>query len=196
MALIDFSPTPPTPLTQDIPWSEPSTHHLRVEVVTDGRRLIGVTQHATLVRLVDMLKLADDTALPLTDVEVAPLDGSTNARQHLRQAHIHSRAIAFAIPHEVTPPPAATVKRYEYVEKRRWRVSVLLAGFVVTGYFHLSPAADPANASLFWNAGFVPLTDAEAVYLAHPTTTWKADVIVVNTGKAEAYCPESALASE
>jgi hypothetical protein len=40
------------------------------------------------------------------------------------------------------------------------------------------------------------LTEAEAVYLADPSTTWKADVIVVNAGKVEAYCPEAALASE
>jgi hypothetical protein len=165
-------------------------------VVTHDRRLLGVTQHATLVRLVDMLKLADDLALPLTDVEVTPLDGSTSARQHWRMAHIHTRAIAFAIPHEVAPPPPAAVTRYEYVEKRRWRISALLPGFTVTGFFHLPPAADPANASLFWNAGFVPLTEAEAVYLADPSTTWKADVIVVNAGKVEAYCPEAALASE
>ncbi len=195
MAQLDFSP-PLIPLTQETPWVEPPTHHLQVEVVTDDRRLLGVTQHATLVRLVDMLKLADDLTLPLTDVEVTPLDGSVSARQHLQTAHIHSRAIAFAIPHEVAPPPGATVKRYEYVEKRRWRVSALLPGFTVTGFFHLAPGADPANASLFWNAGFVPLTEAEAVYLADPSTTWKADVIVVNASKVEAYCPEAALASE
>jgi hypothetical protein len=128
-----------------------------------------------------MLSLADDVALPLTDVDITPLDGATNAGQHWRQVHIHRRAIAFAIPHEMAPPPAAATKRYEYVEKRRWRVSALLPRFAVTGSFHLPPAAEPTNASLFWNAGFVPLTDAEAVYLPDPTITWKADVIVVST---------------
>jgi len=67
---------------------------------------------------------------------------------------------------------------------------------MVTGYFHLSLAADPDNASLFWNAGFVPLTDAEAVYLPDPAITWKAPVIIVNTARAEAYCPAAALAEE
>jgi hypothetical protein len=196
MAQIDFPPTPHAPLTQDTTWTEPAAHHLRVEVVTDDRRLVGLAHHATLVRLVDMLRLADDVALPLTDVEITPLDGSASAGQHWRQAHIHRRAIVFAIPNEVAPPPAAATKPYEYVEKRRWRVSALLPGFVVTGYFHLPPATEPTNASLFWNAGFLPLTDAEAVYLPDPTITWKADVIVVNTSKVEAYCPEAALASE
>jgi hypothetical protein len=67
---------------------------------------------------------------------------------------------------------------------------------MVTGHFHLSPAADPANASLFWNAGFVPLTDAEAVYLPDPGTTWKAAVIIVNAARVEAYCPAAPLAGE
>jgi hypothetical protein len=75
-------------------------------------------------------------------------------------------------------------------------VSVLLPRFMVTGCFHLAPAADPANASLFWNTGFVPLTDAEAVFLPDPATTWKAAVIIVNTARAEAYCPPAALAAE
>lgn len=42
----------------------------------------------------------------------------------------------------------------------------------------------------------MPLTDAEAVFLPDPTTTWKAAVIIVNTARAEAYCPPASLAAE
>jgi hypothetical protein len=168
---------------------------MRLEVVTDSRRLVGVVQHMTAVRPVDLLNGTDEP-LALTDIEVTPLERQADPPHRWPQAHIHRRAIAFAIPHEVAPPPAAVAGRLEYVEKRRWRVSALLPGFIVTGHFHLPPVADPANASLFWNAGFVPLTDAEAVYLPDPATTWKAPVIIVNTARVEAYCPEATLANE
>ena len=197
MAQLDLSQPPQDSVApQDTGWAKLPTHSLQVEVITDGRRLIGTAAHGTLTRLVDMLRLADDIALPLTDVEVTPLDGRNKAPQRWPQANVHRRAIVFAIPHEVAAAPAAAVKRLEYIEKRRWAVSALLPGFLVTGYYHLPPAADPANTSLFWNAGFVPLTDAEAVYLNKPSITWKAEVIVVNTACVEAYCPAAALADE
>ncbi len=198
MAQLDFS-LPPHVSTapQETAWTEPgSTRHLlRLEVVTDSRRLVGVVQHMAAVRPVDLLNGTDEP-LALTDIEVTPLDGQAQSPQRWPQAHIRKQAIAFIIPHEVAPPAAAPRRPLEYVEKRRWRVSVLLPRFVVTGCFHLAPAADPANASLFWNAGFVPLTDAEAVYLPDPSTTWKAAVIIVNTVRAEAYCPPASLAAE
>ena len=174
-----------------------STRHLlRLEVVTDSRRLVGVVQHMTAVRPVDLLNGTDEP-LALTDIEVTPLEGQADAPHRWPQTHIRKQAIAFVIPHEAARPAAAIDRRpLEYVEKRPWRVSVLLPRFMVTGCFHLAPAADPANAYLFWNAGFAPLTDAEAVYLPHPATTWKAAVIIVNTARAEAYCPPASLVDE
>jgi len=183
---------------QETAWAEPVSprHLLRLEVVTDSRRIVGVAQHQTVVRPVDLLNWTAE-ALALADIEVTPLDGQAQAPHRWPQAHVAKQTIAMVIPHEVAPPAAAANRRpLEYVEKRRWRVSVLLPRFMVTGYFHLSPAADPANASLFWNAGFVPLTDAEAVYLPDPTITWKAGAIIVNAARVEAYCPEAALANE
>jgi len=171
-------------------------HLLRLEVVTDSRRIVGVAQHAIAVRPVDLLNGFAEP-LALTDIEVTPLEGQATAPQRWPQAHVSKRAIALIIPHEVAPPAAAVSGRpMEYVEKRRWRVSALLPRFLVTGYFHLPLAADPANASLFWNAGFVPLTDAEAVFLPDPGTTWKASVIIVNTARVEAYCPAAPLAGD
>jgi len=199
MAQLDFSPPPRAPVApQETAWPEPgSTRHLlRLEVVTDSRRLVGVVQHLTAVRPVDLLNGTDEP-LSLADIEVTPLEGRAEAPQRWPHAYIRKQAIALVIPHEVTPPAAAVNRRpLEYVEKRRWRVSALLPRFMVTGYFHLSPAADPANASLFWNAGFVPLTDAEAVYLPDPAMTWKAAVIIVNSARAEAYCPAAPLTDE
>jgi hypothetical protein len=165
---------------------------LRLEVVTDSRRIVGVAQHPTVVRLVDLLNWTAE-ALALADVEVTPLEGQAAASHRWPQAHVAKQAIALVIPHEVAPPAAAARRPLEHVEKRRWRVSVLLPRFRVTGNFHLSPAADPTNASLFWNTGFVPLTEAEAVYLPDPGRTWKAAVIIVNAARVEAYCPAAPL---
>jgi hypothetical protein len=199
MAQLDFSPPPHAPTApQETAWTEPGStrHPLRLEVVTDSRRLVGVVQHHTAVRPVDMLNGTDEP-LALADIEVTPLEGQAEAPQRWPRAHIRKQAIALIIPHEVAPPAAAIARRpLEYVEKRLWRVSVLLPRFMVTGCFHLPPAADPVNASLFWNAGFVPLTDAEAVFLPDPTTTWKSAVIIVNAARVEAYCPPAALADE
>jgi hypothetical protein len=198
MAQLDFSTPPHTPVTPlETAWQEPGAtrHLLRLEVVTDSRRLVGVVQHMTPVRPVDLLNGTDEP-LCLADIEVTPLEGQTDAPQRWPQAYVRKQATAFIIPHEVAPATAAARRPLEYVEKKRWRVSVLLPRFVVTGCFHLPAAADPVNASLFWNAGFVPLTDAEAIYLPDPATTWKASVIIVNTARAEAYCPPASLAVE
>jgi len=195
----DFSQQPNTHAAlQETAWEEPVSprHLLRLEVVTESRRIVGVAQHQTVVRPVDLLNWTAE-ALALADIEATPLEGRAEAPQRWPQAHVAKQAIALVIPHEVAPPAAASTRRpLEYVEKRRWRVSVLLPRFLVTGYFHLSPAADPANASLFWNAGFVPLTDAEAIYLPDPATTWKAAVIIVNSARVEAYCPAAPLVNE
>jgi len=197
MAQLDFSHPPPAATLQETSWTEPtSPRHLRLEVVTDNRRIVGVAHHATIVRPVDMLNWTTE-ALALADIEVWPLESQAQAPHRWPQAHVSKHTIVLVIPQEVAPPGAGANSRpLEYVEKRRWRVSVLLPRFTVTGYFHLSQAADPGNASLFWNAGFVPLTDAEAVYLPDPATTWNAPVIIVNSTRVEAYCPAAALADE
>ena len=199
MAQFEFLPSSPAPAApQETAWTEPGSTHrqLHLEVVTDSRRLVGAAQYPAVGRLADLLNLTDEP-LALTDVEVTCLERQTEAPRRWPQAHVAKRAIGLVIPHEVALPEAATAGRpLEYVEKRPWRVSALLPRFMVTGCIHLAPAADPANPSLFWNAGFVPLTDAEAVYLPDPSTTWKAAVIIVNTARAEAYCPPTALAAE
>ena len=198
MAQLDFSQPPPAAALQDTAWTEPVSprHLLRLEVVTDTCRIVGVAHHATIVRPVDMLNWTTE-ALALADIEVRPLESQARAPHRWPQAHVSKQTIVLVIPQEVAPPGAGADSRpFDYVEKRRWRVSVLLPRFMVTGYFHLSPAADPGNASLFWNAGFVPLTDAEAVYLPDPATTWKAPVIIVNSARAEAYCPAAPLADD
>jgi hypothetical protein len=198
MAQIDFSPPPHAPVTPpETARAETGSarHLMRLEVVTDSRRLVGVVQHLTAVRPVDLLNGTDEP-LCLADIEVTYLEGRAEVPQRWPQAYIRKQTIALVIPHEVAPPTAGPRRPLEYVEKKRWRVSVLLPRFVVTGCLHLPPAADPANASLFWNAGFVPLTEAEAVYLPDPSTTWKAPVLIVNTARAEAYCPPASLAAE
>ena len=195
----DFSPPPDTHTTpRETAWAEPASprHLLRLEVVTNSHRVIGVAQHQTVVRPVDLLNWTAD-ALTLADVEMTTLEGQTESPRRWPQAHIRKQAITLVIPHEVAPPtPTAGGRMLEYVEKRRWRVSILLPCLMVTGYFHLAAAADPANSSLFWSAGFVPLTDAQAVYLPNPTTTWKAAVIIVNAARADAYCPAAPLVNE
>lgn len=170
---------------------------LRLEVVTDGHRIIGVTQRPLVSRLLDLLSWTDEPALALTDVEVTPLEAQEEASHRWPQAYIYKPAIAFVIPHEEDRDATAVPKRsLEYVEKRPWPVSALLPRFMVTGYLHLPTAADPANPSLFWKAGFVALTNAKAVFLPDPTTIWEAPILIVNTARAEAYCPTPALADE
>jgi hypothetical protein len=169
---------------------------MRLEIVTDTRRIVGLAHHATAVRPVDMLNWTPE-ALALSDIEMWPLEGQARAAPRFPQAHISKQSIVFVVPQEVTPPGAAANRRpLEYIEKRRWRVSALVPRFIVTGYFHLPPAADPANASLFWNATFVPLTEAEAIYLPDPATTWNVPIIIVNSARVEAYCPPAPLADE
>ena len=193
----DFLQPPEAPITpQGTAWSDPvSPRHLRLEVVTDGRRLVGIVQQPTAARLVDLLNWTEEAALALADVEITPLELHGEAAHRSPLAHVRKQAIAFTIPRE-EGPVAVNRRPLEYVEKRPWRVSALLARFLVSGYLHLPPAADPANASLFWNAGFVALTDAEAVFLPNPATTWKAAVIIVNSARAEAYCPPATPAGE
>jgi hypothetical protein len=170
---------------------------LRLEVVTDGHRIVGVTQRPVIARLLDLLNRTEESALALTDVEVAPLEAQGEASYGWPQAYVYKPAIAFVIPHEEERDAVAIPRRsLEYVEKRPWPVSTLLPRFMVTGYIHLPPAVDPANPSLFWKAGFVALTSATAVFLPDPTTTWKVPVLIVNTARAEAYCPTPALADE
>jgi hypothetical protein len=170
---------------------------LRLEVVTDGHRIIGVTQRPLVARLLDLLSWTDEPALALADVEVTPLEAQEEASHGWPQAYIYKQAIAFVIPHEEERDAAANPKRsLEYVEKRPWPVSALLPRFMVTGYIHLPTAVDPANPSLFWKAGFVALTNAKAVFLPDPTTTWEAPILIVNTARAEAYCPTPAPADE
>jgi len=197
MAQLDFSQPPLATGLQETALTDSAPRHLlRLEVVTDTRRIVGAAHHPTVVRAVDMLNWTTE-ALALADIEVWQLEGQARAPRHWPQAHVSKQSIVLVIPQEVAPPaPGANRRPLEHVEKRRWPVSVLLPRFIVTGYFHLSPAADPTNASLFWNAGFVPLTEAEAVYLPDPATTWKAPVIIVNTATVEAYCPAAALADE
>ena len=200
MAQPDPSQPPHIPTA---PWDTGPTERaslgrvLRLEVVTDGHRIVGVTQRPTIARLVDLLNSTQEPALALADVEVAPLEAQGEAPHCWPQAYIYKQAIAFVIPLEEERDAVATSRRpLEYVEKRPWPVSVLLPRFMVTGYIHLLPAADPANASLFRNSGFVPLTSATAVFLPDPATTWKAPILIVNTARAEAYCPTPALADE
>jgi hypothetical protein len=198
MAELDFSQPPLATGLQETAWTEsgPPRHLLRLEVVTDTRRIVGVAHHPTVVRAVDMLNCTAEP-LALADIEVWPLESQSSPSRRWPQAHVSKQSIVLVIPQEVAPPAAGANGRVlEHVEKRGWPVSVLLPRFTVTGYFHLSPAADPANASLFWNAGFVPLTEAEAVYLPDAVTTWKAPVIVVNSARVEAYCPAAPLADE
>jgi len=197
MAQLDLSQPRPAAALEETAWTETAAaRHLRLEVVTDTRRIVGVAHHATIVRPVDMLNWTTEP-LALADIEVWPLESQARSPHRWPQAYVSKQTITLVIPQEVAPPGAgANGRPLEYVEKRRWGVSVLLPRFMVTGYFHLSPAADPGNASLFWNAGFVPLTDAEAVYLPDPAMTWKAAVIIVNSARAEAYCPAAPLTDE
>jgi hypothetical protein len=197
MAQPDLSQPPHTPTA---PWdtgqTELASHGrvVRLEVVTDGHRIVGVTQRPVVARLLDLLSWTEEPALALVDVGVAPLEAQGEALHSWPLAYVYKPAIAFVIPHEEEQDAAAVPKRsLEYVEKRPWPVSALLPRFMVTGYIHLPPGVDPANPSLFWKAGFMALTDATAVFLPDPTTTWKAPTLIVNTARAEAYCPAPAL---
>jgi len=193
MAQIDLSQPPPIPSTS---WDTGQTENgslgrvLRLEVVTDGHRIVGVTQRPLVARLLDMLSWTDEPALALVDVEVTPLEAKKKASHGWPQAYIYKQAIAFVIPHEEERDAAAVPKRsLEYVEKRPWPISALLPRFMVTGCIHLPPAADPANPSLFWKAGFVALTNAKVIFRPDPNTVWEAPILIVNTARAEAYCP-------
>jgi hypothetical protein len=140
--------------------------------VTNGHRIIGVAQHPTVVRPVDLLNWTAD-ALTLADVEMTTLEGQTEAPHRWPQAHVRKQAIALVIPHEVAPPtPTAGRRMLEYVEKRGR--SDPLPCLMVTGHFH-QPAPPISPTPRLPERRLVPHR-RRAVY---PTTTRLAAVIIV-----------------
>ena len=111
-------------------------------------------------------------------------------------AQIRREAVILAIPHEPRLPAAEVQPPLEYVAKEPHRVSLVLPAFAVVGDLHLAKEVDINTASPMRGSDFVPLTDAEATYLPHPTLAWRAAVIIVNVAKAEVCCPSADLSPQ
>lgn len=176
---------------------EPSRALLRVELITDGFRMVGSLEiHRAGGRLVDFLNFGGEPVFVLHDAEVTGLERESDKTSHWPIAQVRREAIALAISREHGPPAAEPEQPLEYVAKEPHRVSFLLPAFAVVGDLHLAKEVDINAASPIRGSDFVPLTDAEATYLPHPTLVWRAAVIIVNVAKVEVCCPSADLSPQ
>jgi hypothetical protein len=161
----------------------------QAELITERFCLLGrldvAPGHA---RLVDLLNLRAEPVVVLHDVEAKRLESGSDKVLSWPAAQVRREAIVLAIPHERRAPASEPERPLEYVAKVPHRVSFLLPGFAVVGNFHLAREADIDVASPIRGSDFVPLTEAEAVYLPDPALVWRAAVIIVNVAKAEVCC--------
>lgn len=161
----------------------------QAELITEGFCMLGrLDLPSTQGRFVDLLNFRDEPVIVLHDVEARRLGPESDKVFNWPMAQIRRDAIILAIPHERRPPAAEAQPPIEYVVKVPHRVSFLLSAFAVVGNLHLAKEADINVASPIRGSDFVPLTDAEAIYLPDPTLVWRAAVIGVNVAKAEVCC--------
>jgi hypothetical protein len=161
----------------------------QAELITERFCMLGRLDLAPgQARLVDLLNLRAEPVIVLHDVEAKRLAPRSDKVFNWPVAQVRREAIILAIPHDRRLPASQTERPLEYVAKVPHRVSFLLPAFAVVGSFHLAKEADIDVASPIRGSGFVPLTDAEAVYLPDPTLVWRAAVIIVNAAKAEVCC--------
>lgn len=184
-------------LQQPAAVEEPSRALLRVELITDGFRMVGSLEiHRAGGRLVDFLNFGGEPVLALHDAQVTGLERESDETSHWPVAQVRMQAIALAISHEDGPPAAEPQQPMEYVAKEPRRVSFLLPAFSVVGDLHLAKEVDINAASPIRGSDFVPLTDAEATYLPDPTVVWKEPLIIVNLAKVEVCCPSADLSPQ
>ncbi|KPJ50577.1 MAG: hypothetical protein AMJ38_01635 [Dehalococcoidia bacterium DG_22] len=170
---------------------------LRLELITDGFHMVGSMElHRAGGRLVDFLNFSGEPVLVLHDAEVKALERESDKASHWPMAQIRREAIILAIPREDRPQAAEMQQPLEYAPREPRRVSFILPAFAVVGDLHLAKEVDINAASPIRGSDFVPLTDAEATYLPHPTLVWRAAVIVVNVAKAEVCCPAADLSPQ
>jgi len=161
----------------------------QAELITDGFCMLGrLDLPSTQARLADILNFRGEPVIVLHDVEARRLGPESDKVFNWPTAQVRREAITLAIPHERRPPAAEDQPPMEYVVKVPHRVSFFLPAFAVVGNLHLAKEADINVASPIRGSDFVPLTDAQAIYLPDPTLVWKAAIIVVNVAKAEVCC--------
>jgi hypothetical protein len=186
---------PDTALQPPAEFEKPGRTMSRVELITGGFHMVcSLELHRAGARLVDFLNFGGEAVLLLHDAEVRALEQKTDGSSHWPTAHIRRDAIILAIPSEERPASPGAERPMEYVEKEPRRVSLVFPTFAVTGDLHLAKQVDINAASPIRGTDFVPLTDAEAIYLARPSLMWKAPIILVNVAKAEVCCPSGDLA--
>ena len=187
---------PDMTLQQPAAVEEPSRALLRVELITDGFRMVGSLEiHRAGGRLVDFLNFGGEPVLVLHDAQVTGLERKADETSHWPIAQVRMQAIALAISLEDRPSTADAEQAMEYVAKEPRRVSFLLPAFAVVGDLHLAKEVDINAASPIRGSDFAPLTDAEATYLPDPTLVWKAPIIIVNVAKVEVCCPSADLSA-
>jgi len=166
----------------------------QAELITDSFCMVGWLELPPIhARLVDLLNFRDEPVIVLHNIELRKLGSELDKVFKWPMAQIRREAIVLAIPHERRAPPAEGQPRLERVDKEPHRVSFLLPSFTVVGDLHLAREANIGAVSPLRGSGFVPLTDAEAIYLPDRTLVWKVPVIVVNAAKAEAFSPAADL---
>jgi hypothetical protein len=173
-------------LQQPSALEEPSPALLRAELITEGFCMVGRLDLPTAHRrLVDLLNFHTEPVIVLHDIEARGLGSESDKVFNWPMAQIRREAIILAIPHEHRLPASEGRHRLEYVAKEPHRASFLLPAFAVVGDLHLAKGVEINVARPMSASDFAPLSDAEAIYLPHPTLVWRAAVIIVNVAKAE-----------
>lgn len=161
-----------------------------VELLTDTHRILGYLPGGE-GRLTDILNLDPEDPVLLDNVRTTPVCDPEIAPLVTGFAQINKDAIAFGLPHE---PPVTQEKRqdtraFEYVEKTPHLVLISLPPFTITGYLHLAREADLRTALQSLTRNFIPISEAQAVYVLNPSIKWTSEVIIVNRKRAQIFWP-------
>lgn len=164
---------------------------MEVELFTESYAVRG-TLEVSRWRLADLLNEPHRQFLLLENCYYSELSslGEEGAGRFARYAQVNQASIAFAIPHESREMEAARQQYLAalYAEKNRLRAVVSLPSFEITGMLHLRKLFHLRQALEDLSAEFIPLTDAEAVYVPNPQVRVQAKVAIVNRPRAQIFC--------
>jgi hypothetical protein len=107
-------------------------------------------------------------------------------------AHVHLKAILFAIPHG---DKVRHEDPFEKVNKVPVPCAIVVPGFEITGNIYMVAEVDSRESHILTTLHYVPLTDAHVVSLDNPSHRWEADVLVVNLQRAVVYAPHAKIAT-
>ncbi len=140
-------------------------------------------------RLTDYLDSLEEQFIMVERARLEVLTDGRSAPLTAPFAQVNREALVFAIPYAGEgPADDADQRRMVMITKVPRRVSVSAPPFVVSGDMHLLRETSIRDALLAVRQAFLPLTNAEAVYV--PTNQrYAAPILVVNRTRMEAFYP-------